>query len=209
MNNHWNQIIYKCWSPFYDQIFNSGPFLRARRKVFSEIQFTKGDKILFVGVGTGVDLLLVPHEKLDITAIDYSQDMLTKAVEKFPNSDTIQFLRMDAQSISFPDETYDYVIASLILSVVPNYQEAYKEMMRVTKANGKIIIFDKFIRKGQTVSIIQKIMKPIVKVLGTDIGIPFEEFERTDVEKIKDEELLFKGMYRGIHLQKLKSSDRG
>ena len=58
--------------------------------------------------------------------------MLRKAKEKFNDTDIV-FLRMDAQELAFPDDTYDIVIASLLLSVVPNPQKCMEEMIRVVK----------------------------------------------------------------------------
>ncbi len=129
MNNSWNRVIYKIWSPIYDKIFNSGVFLNARRQIFQDIPFHSNQKVLFVGVGTGADLELITQSDLDITAIDFSPDMLKKAREKFENS-SIKFLEMDAQNMEFENETFDYVVASLILSVVPDADKCLTEMMR-------------------------------------------------------------------------------
>lgn len=72
MNNSWNKVIYKVWSPIYDRIFNSGKFLSARKKVFANTDFTKEQKILFVGVGTGADLELICNlQGLNITALTF------------------------------------------------------------------------------------------------------------------------------------------
>ena len=60
MNNAWNKVIYKIWSPVYDKFFNSGAFLNARTQIFQETHFNSKQKILFVGVGTGADLELQP-----------------------------------------------------------------------------------------------------------------------------------------------------
>src|SRR3954471_15681429 len=100
MNNSWNLMIYKIWSPIYDKIFNSGVFLHARRQIFQDIVFHTNQRILFVGIGTGADLELVTQSDLDITAIDFSPDMLKKARAKFKNS-PIKFLEMDAQNMVF------------------------------------------------------------------------------------------------------------
>lgn len=143
MNNRWNRIIYKIWSPFYDRFFNSGSFLKARQQVFSDIAFSQGQKILFVGVGTGADLELINRQTPDITAIDYSPDMLDQARRKF--SDTaIRFIEMDAQHLEFGDDEFDFVVASLILSVVPAPDRCFGEMVRVLKPGGTLLIFDKF-----------------------------------------------------------------
>ena len=82
MNNSWNRMIYKIWSPIYDKIFNSGIFLRARKQIFESITFHNKDKILFDSIGTGADLELIKHSDLDITAIDLSPDILKKAYRK-------------------------------------------------------------------------------------------------------------------------------
>ncbi|MGV2806629.1 methyltransferase domain-containing protein, partial [Clostridium perfringens] len=132
MNNNWNKIIYKIWSPIYDKIFNSNIFLHARKQIFQETPFNNTQKILFVGVGTGADLELLNHNDLDITAIDFSPDMLRKARAKFKNS-RIKFLEMDAQNMAFNDMSLDYVVGSLILSVVPDADKCFQEMGRVLK----------------------------------------------------------------------------
>ena len=152
MNNSWNKVIYKIGSPIYDKFFNSGIFLKARKQIFQSITFNEKQKILFVGVGTGADLELVNYSDLDITAIDYSPDMLGKAKIKFKDS-TINFLEMDAQNMEFENESFDYVIASLILSVVPDANKSLEEMTRVLKQEGRIIIFDKFAPKNKKLSL--------------------------------------------------------
>lgn len=204
MNNFWNKCIYKIVSPMYDKFFNSGIFLNARKQIFREILFDKKQKILFVGVGTGADLELINHTDLDITAIDYSPDMLEKAKKKFENS-TINFLEMDAQQMEFEHESFDYVVASLILSVVPDANKCLQEMTRVLKPEGKIIIFDKFVPKNKKLSVPKMFLRPIISVLGTDIGRSFEEILRTTnhVKVEEDEPIMLDGMYRKIIISKM------
>ena len=204
MNNSWNRMIYRIWSPFYDRIFNSGVFLNARKKVFKEFRFNSDQKILFVGIGTGADLELFDINDLNITAIDFSPDMLIKARGKFNNS-PIKFIEMDAQNMEFDNETFDYVIASLILTVVPNADKCLTEMERVLKKEGKIIIFDKFISKEQKLSLPKKLLRPLIKILGTDIGLDFEELcrrNKKNLTTIEDENLMMNGMYRKIIISK-------
>ncbi|MEH7883040.1 class I SAM-dependent methyltransferase [Bacillus sp. JJ1609] len=205
MNNSWNAIIYKGWAPIYDWIFDAGPFSRAREKLFNDVQFQPGDRILFVGVGTGVDINRLPDEKLSVTAIDYSEDMLQKAQQKFSDSD-IEFLKMDAQQLDFLSESFDYVVGSLILSVVPDSNRAFEEMARVCRINGTILIFDKFAEPGIGLSRPKKLLRHLIKVLGTDIGISFEalyQCKRTALTLLSDEGIMFGGMYRKITLKKV------
>ena len=160
---------------------------------------------MFVGVGTGADLELVNYSDLDITAIDYSPDMLGKAKTKFEGS-TIKFLEMDAQNMDFENESFDYVVASLILSVVPDANKCFQEITRVLKYEGKIIIFDKFAPKNKKLSLIKVLLRPIIEVLGTDIGRSFEELITKKNKSIKVEEdipIMMNGMYRKIVISKI------
>ena len=89
MNNKWNRIIYKCWTPFYDLFFNRGVFYSARKQIFHEFPFGDGENVLFVGVGTGADLAFCPLEKINVVAIDYSKEMLEKAKNKYQNQNMV------------------------------------------------------------------------------------------------------------------------
>ncbi|MBD8007284.1 class I SAM-dependent methyltransferase [Bacillus norwichensis] len=205
MNNAWNKIIYKIGSPIYDKFFNSGIFLKARTQIFQQIQFNHNQKILFVGVGTGADLELIGHSDLDITAIDYSPDMLEIAKRKFENS-SIHFLEMDAQNMGFGDDSFDYIVASLILSVVPDANKCFSEITRVLKPDGKIIIFDKFVPENEKLSIPKILLRPFIKVLGTDIGRSFEEIlqnNQNDVKVEEDAPIMLNGMYRKLIISKV------
>lgn len=204
MNNSWNKVIYKGWAPIYDAIFNAGPFSRAREKLFKDIHFQPGAKVLFVGVGTGADIDKLPYEQLEITAIDYSEDMLQKAKDKFKGS-SITFLKMDAQYLGFDDDTFDYVVGSLILSVVPDSRKTFGEMIRVCRKGGLVIVFDKFAEPGKGLSFVKKAFRHVIKLFGTDIGVSFEEIcqtKRAKVRLISDEGVMFGNMYRRILLGK-------
>ncbi|CAN7549678.1 class I SAM-dependent methyltransferase [Rossellomorea sp. LjRoot5] len=204
MNNRWNEIIYKLWSPVYDRIFNTGKFLEARQKLFLHPPFHPHQRILFVGVGTGADLELLSHTQFQITAIDYSSDMLQKAKDKFKDT-KIDFIQMDAQQMSLAENSFDAVVGSLILSVVPDPDRCMKEIIRVLKPQGTMIIFDKF--SPPKMSMIKKVVRPFVKMMGTDIGVNFENLYEQNREAIilkEDEPLLFNGMYRKIILTKIR-----
>ncbi|MBT2690582.1 class I SAM-dependent methyltransferase [Bacillus sp. ISL-47] len=205
MNKSWNKFIYKLGSVVYDKFFNSGKFLKARKQIFREGIFEgEHQSILFVGVGTGADLELIDTNKFDITAIDYSYAMLNKARAKF-KSTSIKFLNMDAQEMAFPANHFDLVVASLILSVVPDEDKCMKEIVRVLKPNGKILIFDKFSPKGKKLPIFKKFLRPFIQVLGTDIGRDFERLYENHNENLSIKEnspILFNGMYRKIVLFK-------
>jgi phosphatidylethanolamine/phosphatidyl-N-methylethanolamine N-methyltransferase len=200
VNNGWNRIIYKCWSPIYDRLFNAGIFLKARQQVFKNLSIKKGSKILFIGVGTGADLPFFLNQGHDITAIDYSADMLRVAKEKYGDTDT-KFFEMDAQQLNFQDQTFDVIVASLILSVVPHPDKAYSELNRVLTDKGQFIIFDKFVPKNKKMSIGQIMIRPLVKIMGTDIGVDFYQVHNSissSVTILEDQNVMMNGLYRKI-----------
>ena len=200
MNNFWIHFIYKCWSPLYDHFFNSGIFLKARKEIFNDLFLEKGNRVLFIGVGTGADIPFFLNKGYEITAIDYSADMLKVAKQKYPDP-TVTFLEMDAQKMEFPEGRFDFIVASLILSLVPEPERTLNEMLRVLKINGEFLIFDKFIPENKKMKLTQKLLRPFIKLLGTDIGLDFYDVFKV-VEKqcqlIQDENIMLNGMYRKI-----------
>ncbi|WP_010504108.1 class I SAM-dependent methyltransferase [Paenibacillus elgii] len=204
MDNRWNKVIYRIWAPIYDIFFNSGVFTAARKKVFQNIQLEPKQKILLIGIGTGADLPFIMGRDVEITGIDLSPDMLQKAKRKY-GSPQISFLEMDAQELTFPQESFDLVIANLILSVVPDPDQCFREMIRVTRTGGRIVIFDKFVLPNQELTMTMKMLRPIIRMMGTDIGRQFENIIKPYSKSIvvaEDSPILFNGMYRAILLRK-------
>ncbi|MEO4053100.1 class I SAM-dependent methyltransferase [Solibacillus sp. CAU 1738] len=205
MNNFWNKFIYNIGASFYDKFFNSGVFLKARKEIFKDFHLDERLKILFVGVGTGADIELINYAYHNITAIDYSPNMLEKAQVKFQNSN-IQFLEMDAQNMTFDNESFDLIIASLILSVVPDASMCFKEMERVLNQHGTIVVFDKFAPTNKKLALPKILLRPFISLLGTDIGRSFEEIiaqKSNNIKVVQDEPVMLNGMYRKIVLSKV------
>lgn len=79
MNNEQNLLIYRRWVPFYNQVIGRWSGLnRARRRSMSIADLRLGERVLFVGVGTGLDLPFLP-EDLEVTGVDISPEMLERA----------------------------------------------------------------------------------------------------------------------------------
>ncbi|WP_130807849.1 class I SAM-dependent methyltransferase [Senegalia massiliensis] len=105
------------------------------------IEKIEGEKILEVGIGTGKNLDYYPSD-LNITGIDFSEKMLEKAKQKNSNKDNIKIIEMDAENMEFDDNTFDTVITSCVFCSVPDPIKGLKEIRRVCKNNGKIIMLE-------------------------------------------------------------------
>ncbi|MUG47842.1 class I SAM-dependent methyltransferase [Paenibacillus woosongensis] len=205
MNNRWNKLIYRAGAPFYDVLFNAGPFARVRKKVFADLALEPGQRVLLVGVGTGADLRFFCGKTLEITAVDLSPAMLAQAKSKAGKNEHIRFLEMDAQDLRFADQSFDLVIASLILSVVPDEHKCMSELVRVTKERGSIVIFDKFKGGEGKMPLIMRMLRPLVAVLGTDIGRNYQAILKPHLEGLnirEDSPAMFGDMYRKIVLER-------
>lgn len=205
MNNRWNRLIYRVGAPVYDAFFNTGPFARARQQVFNDLALEPNWRVLLVGVGTGADLRYFYGTKLEITAVDISPAMLAQAESKVDGAEHISFFEMDAQDLQFDDHSYDLVIASLILSVVPNEHKCMSELVRVTKERGRIVIFDKFTSREGKMPLMMRILRPLIAIFGTDIGRDVQAILKPHLGRLnirEDRPVMFGKTYRKIVLER-------
>jgi phosphatidylethanolamine/phosphatidyl-N-methylethanolamine N-methyltransferase len=135
------KAAYRRYAAVYDAVF--GPVLQPGRKaVMQALRLRPGDRVLEVGVGTGLSLPLYPGN-VQITGIDLSREMLEKArrrVERRRLANIEALLEMDAESMTFPDASFDKIVAMYVLPVVENPQKLLKELHRVCRPDGDIFI---------------------------------------------------------------------
>ncbi|MGR3761606.1 class I SAM-dependent methyltransferase [Roseobacteraceae bacterium NS-SX3] len=181
---------YARWAPIYDKTFgavtNTG-----RRRAAAYIN-SRGGAVLEVGVGTGLSLPhYAPH--LQVTGIDFSEDMLKKAREKVEElglSQVEALRQMDARTLDFPDNSFDTVAAMHVLSVVPEPEQVMREIARVCKPGGKVVITNHFKREQGFLASIEKISAPFANVLGWHSDFEIETVLREDVLSVEERQAL-------------------
>lgn len=109
-----------------------------RKELFEKIE---GKKILEVGVGTGKNLEFYSIDK-EVTGIDFSEKMLEKAKNKSKDKDHVTLMEMDAENMTFEDNTFDTVVTSCVFCSVPDPVKGLKEIRRVCKNGGKVIMLE-------------------------------------------------------------------
>jgi phosphatidylethanolamine/phosphatidyl-N-methylethanolamine N-methyltransferase len=181
---------YARWAPVYDFVF--GPvFNRGRRAAIAAAEDV-GGRILEVGVGTGISL---PGYSSDnrIVGIDLSEAMLRKAQERvaelsLTNVEGLEV--MDAEHLSFRDESFDVVVAHYVVSAVPNPEAALDEFARVLRPGGEIVIVSRVGAEAGARRVVEQMLQPIVRRLGWRSEFPWRLFagwaeRRDDVRLIE------------------------
>lgn len=120
--------------------------------------------ILEIGVGTGKNIEYYPDD-ISITAIDFSEGMLQKAREKAEKyNKNVTLIQMDAQDMKFPDNTFDTIFTTCVYCSVPDPVKGLKEMRRVCKPNGKIIMIEHVRSEKWLLGAVMDILNPIVVI---------------------------------------------
>ncbi|MBU3958080.1 MAG: class I SAM-dependent methyltransferase [Nanoarchaeota archaeon] len=99
----------------------------------------KNKNVLDVGCGTGRCANIFVKKGAGIIGIDTSREMIEIAKRKIKNA---KFKIMDARKLDFPDNCFDFVFSSLMLSHLRDWKKSVKEIIRVAKKDGCIIISD-------------------------------------------------------------------
>lgn len=169
-------------------------FSRWRKRIIGAV---KG-KVLEVGVGTGKNLPYYSR-KAKVTGIDISSGMLDKAIEKNKKLKiNCSLLLMDAENIKFSNNSFDTVLCTFILCSVPNPVKTLKEMRRVCKANGKIIMVEHVLSKNRLIALWQKLHNPITRwLVGVNIDRDTaENIRKAGLNIINEENLALKDVFK-------------
>src|ERR671915_289369 len=174
VENQFVERVYEKLANVYDLVF--GPTLHPGRLVAIErMGIRPGDRILEVGVGTGINTSLYPHN-CQITGIDLSASMLDKARERVAREGlrNVRLLEMDAASLTFAADSFDIVYAPYLVSVVPDPVQVAREMRRVCKPGGKIIILNHFRSANVVLSRVERAISPFTVHIGfkSDLDLP-------------------------------------
>lgn len=99
--------------------------------------------VLDVGCGPGFFSVLLARLGYEVTAVDYTENMLAEARKNAAHYGVdIDFRQMDAQNLDFEDETFDLVISRNVLWNLEQPERAYSEWLRVLKPDGTLMNFD-------------------------------------------------------------------
>ena len=165
--------VYSSYAGVYDRVFGR-VFQASREAVVQNLKVEPGERVLEVGVGTGLCLPLYPHG-CEITAIDVSQAMLDRASDRVREIGltNVKLFRMDAGAMEFPDNSFDTVIAAYVVTAVPDYRRLMSEMVRVSRPGGRLILLNHFTQTSPIIAAVEKAISPICVKIGfrTDLSV--------------------------------------
>ena len=190
VENDFVEGVYDKLAKVYDLIF--GPTLHPGRiQAIERMNIQPGERVLEVGVGTGINLSLYPSHS-HITGIDFSSSMLEKARERVARKDIrrVRLLQMDAADLKFADGSFDIVYAPYLISVVPDPVKVAQEMSRVCRPGGRIIFLNHFLSPNPILSRVERMISPLTIHIGfkSDLDLPAflaqASLNPTSIEKV-------------------------
>lgn len=158
--------VYEKLAASYDFFF--GRTLSAGRKLaLQQMNVQPHDRVLEVGVGTGINTPLYPRN-CNVTGIDLSAPMLDIARERVAKNGLhhVRLLEMDAAALTFPDNSFDIVYAPYLINVVSDPLTVVREMRRVCRPGGKIMFVNHFRSENFVLSRLERAISPLTVHIG-------------------------------------------
>jgi phosphatidylethanolamine/phosphatidyl-N-methylethanolamine N-methyltransferase len=190
VENDFVEAVYDKLAKVYD--FTFGPALHpGRLQAIERMDIQPGERVLEVGVGTGINLALYP-KNCSVIGIDFSSSMLEIARERAVRKDirSVRLLQMDAADLKFVDNSFDIVYAPYLISVVPDPVRVAREMRRVCRPGGRIILLNHFLSPNAILSRIERWISPFTIHIGftADLDLPAflaqSEMHPQSIEKV-------------------------
>jgi phosphatidylethanolamine/phosphatidyl-N-methylethanolamine N-methyltransferase len=174
VENDFVEGVYDKIAKVYDLTF--GPTLHpGRLKAIQRMAIQPGERVLEVGVGTGINLSLYP-KNCAVTGIDFSGSMLEIARERAARKEirNVRLLQMDAADLKFADDSFDVVYAPYLISVVPDPVKVAREMRRVCRPGGRIVLLNHFLSPNGILSRLERLISPFTIHIGfkADLDLP-------------------------------------
>lgn len=178
--------LYAELAPLYDRVFGK-IFYNRLEQVIENLGIPPGAKVLEVGAGTGTSFPAYPPH-CEIIGVDLAPDMLARARQKIQENrwSHIQVMEMNALDLEFPEDTFDYVMAFHVVTVVPDPVRMIEEVKRVCKPGGRIVIVNHFTSEVPILGSLTRALDPITRWLGwrTDLRLrPFLQTTGLRVER--------------------------
>jgi len=172
--------VYSVLARVYDDFFDwaLGP---GRRRAIARLPIRPGERVLEVGVGTGLSFPHYPG-RCQFTGIDISEPMLEQARERAEQLQRpeIDLRVMDAHELQFPSASFDHVLAPYVISVVPEPERVMREIARVCRPNGTVVVVNHFRSHNPAMALGERLLTPLSQWIGFRLDLPVERVLQTE-----------------------------
>jgi len=155
----------------FDLMAGRGPERRwapFKREFFARMQ--PGAKILFLAVGTGLDVPFFPPDR-DIVGIDISSRMLAQARKRTDGyRGRLELRQMDVHEMDFPDAHFDQVFTSCTFCSVPDPVRGLAALRRVMKPGAELHMFEHTGSRWFPFNLVMHMMTPLSRRLGPEMN---------------------------------------
>ncbi|HET6248439.1 MAG TPA: methyltransferase domain-containing protein [Tepidisphaeraceae bacterium] len=176
--------IYDIHSMFYDATF--GRLVKRRiAQGIAHMNIQRDDRVLDLGIGTGVSLNFYPHDRGKIFGVDLSGGMLREARKKIREQERTNAVvfQADAMRLPFGDDTFDHVFISHVISVVSDPYKLVAEAQRVAKPGARIVVVNHFQSTNRFLAMLEKWACPLCTKLGWRSDLALQDLiTKTGVE---------------------------
>ena len=122
----------------FETVYNGRVYTGTGKKVAEFIE--PSDEVLECACGTGAISEYIAQKCKRLIATDFAPGMLRKAAKKCRKYPNVVFRKADITNIKCKDARFDKVVAGNVIHLLPEPEKAIRELERVVKPGGKIII---------------------------------------------------------------------
>ncbi len=188
---------YRWMAPVYDLLFRRA-YRRMRGESINGLALEPSDAVVLVGVGTGLDLPLLPPVSRTV-AVDLSPAMLHPAIRTHPAA-SVDFALADGARLPLRDRSAPAVILHLVLSVAPDPGGVLRETARILRPGGRVAILDHFAPAGR-LSVARRVLARMPLLLGTHLDRRFEDMVEGLPFRVLADRRFARGLYRALVLE--------
>jgi phosphatidylethanolamine/phosphatidyl-N-methylethanolamine N-methyltransferase len=170
------QRAYDRIARVYDFLF--GAILQPGRvRAVRAIRPKPGLRVLELGIGTGLTAPLYSRD-WTVVGVDLSSAMLMqtqKRITRLGLNTTVTLLEADGAQLPFADESFDVVLVPYVMSVVPDPLSVGRELRRVCRTTGQIILLNHFLSQDSFGARLERWISPVTTRIGfrTDLSLPW------------------------------------